>query len=147
MADILTTLNEFLGGMELNFGNPVAMATNIILSTIVTGVMILIIVEIFAKRSGAMVNPAHAFLFALIINIINIPIVMGLIYTFVAYIPILGMITMILPVIIWIVLTKFLFRDLEMLHVLIIGVLGFALSIFVLPYIVGMVYGFIPAAV
>lgn len=144
MADALTGLNEFLGGLQLNFGNPVGLLANIILSTIVGGVLFLILVEIFAKKSSADVQITHAFLLALAINIINIPIVMGLIYTFVSFIPFLGLISAFLPIIIWIVLTKFLFKDLGMLHVLIISVIGYVLTIYLLPSLVNIVAGFIP---
>ena len=144
MADALTGLNEFLGGLQLNFGNPVGLLANIILSTIVGGVLFLILVEIFAKKSSADVKITHAFLLALAINIINIPIVMGLIYTFVSFIPFLGLISAFLPIIIWIVLTKFLFKDLGMLHVLIISVIGYVLTIYLLPSLVNIVAGFVP---
>ena len=144
MADPLSSLNDFMGGMDLNFGNPIGLATNLILSTIVGGIVILIVVEIFAKKFAEEANPMHAFLLALVVNIINLPIIMGLLYTFVTAIPFLGVLTGLLPVIIWIVLTKLLFKDLHMLHVLIIAVLCYALSIFLIPALVGMVAGFIP---
>ncbi len=144
MADALTSMNEFLGNMQLNFGNPMALATNIILSTIVGGIVILVVIEILAKKFSEEVNPMHAFLLALAVNIINIPIVMGLLYNVLAYIPLMGLISGFIPIIIWIVLTKLFFREMEMLHVLIIAVLGYLLSIFLIPYLVGIVAGFIP---
>jgi hypothetical protein len=145
MADPLTGLNDFLGNLQLDFGNPVAMASNIILSTIIGGIVILIVVEIFAKKSGAMVNPMHAFLLSLGINVINLPIIMGLIYQFIAYIPFMGVIVGFLPIIIWIVLTKLLFKEMEILHILIISILGYFLSIYLVPSLVGMVSAYIPS--
>jgi len=50
MADALTGLNAFLENLQLNFGNPIGLATNLILSTIVGGIVILVVVEIFAKK-------------------------------------------------------------------------------------------------
>ena len=144
MADVLTTLNDFLGSMELNFGNPVGLGLNIFLSTIIGGIVILIVVEIFSKKFAEEVNPMHAFLLALAINVINLPIVMGLLYAFIATVPFLGLIAGFLPIIIWIVLTKLLFREMAMLHVLLIAVIGYSLSIFLIPSLVAMASGFIP---
>ncbi|MBN2330880.1 MAG: hypothetical protein JXC85_03625 [Candidatus Aenigmarchaeota archaeon] len=144
MADALTGLNDFLGNLQLDFGNPIGMATNLILSTIVGGIVILIVVEILAKKFSEEVNPMHAFLLALCINIINLPIIMGLLYSFLSYIPLLGLIAGFLPIIIWIVLTKLFFRDLSILPVLIIAVLGYLLSIFLIPMLVNIVAGYIP---
>ena len=49
MADPLTTINNFLGNMQLNFGNPMALAINLVLSTFVGGIFILVVIEILAK--------------------------------------------------------------------------------------------------
>jgi hypothetical protein len=144
MADVLTSLNDFLGGMDLNFTNPIGLGLNLIISTIISGIVILIIVEIFSKKFAEEVNPMHAFLLALAINVINLPIVMGLIYSFMAAVPLLGIITGFLPVIIWIVLTKLLFRGLSWLHVMVIALLCYFLSIYLIPSLVAMVRGFIP---
>jgi hypothetical protein len=144
MADALTGLNDFLGNLQLDFGNPIGMATNLILSTIVGGIVILVVVEILAKKFSEEVNPMHAFLLALSVNIINIPIVMGLLYGFLSYIPLMGLIAGFLPVIIWIVLTKLFFRDMGIMPILIIGVLGYFLSIYVIPSLVNIVASYIP---
>ena len=144
MADVLTSLNEILGNLQLDFGNPIGLATNLILSTIVGGIVILVVVEILAKKFSEEVNPLHAFMLALCINIINLPIIMGLLYTFISFIPLMGLIAGFLPIIIWIVLTKLFFRDMSIMPVLIIAVLGYFLSMFVIPLLVNMVAGYIP---
>lgn len=144
MADVLTGLNDIFGNLQLDFGNPIGMATNLVLSTIVGGIVILIVVEILAKKFSEEVNPLHAFMLALCINIINLPIIMGLLYSFISYIPLMGLIAGFLPIIIWIVLTKLFFRDLSILPVLIIAVLGYLLSMFLIPMLVNIVAGFIP---
>jgi hypothetical protein len=144
MADALTLLNEFLGNLNLNFGNPIGLATNLVLSTIVGGIVILVIVEIFAKKFAEDVNPMHAFLLVLVVSLINILGVMSLLGSFLAIIPVLGILVVILPVLVWIVLVKLFFRDMEILHVLIIGVLGYFLSIYVIPSLISLVSGYIP---
>ena len=144
MADALTGLNSFLDTLQVNFGNPVGLATNLILSTIVGGIVLLVVVEIFAKRSAAEVNPIRAFLLVLVISIINLLGIMSVLGGFLTMIPFAGLLIMVLPILVWIILIKLFFPDLEMLHVLIIGVLGYFLSIYVIPYLVAMLSGFIP---
>jgi hypothetical protein len=100
MADALTLLNEFLGNLNLNFGNPIGLATNLVLSTIVGGIVILVIVEIFAKKFAEDVNPMHAFLLVLVVSLINILGVMSLLGSFLAIIPVLGILVVILPVLV-----------------------------------------------
>jgi hypothetical protein len=138
-ADFLT---DFVTSLGVTFENPITMLVNIILSTVIMGIILLIIVEIIGKQFSEEVNPIHAFLVALVINIINIPIIFGLISSFVSFIPFLPII---LPLIIWIIVVKLFFRDMEMLHAVIVGVIGFVLSIFLIPYLVDMVGGFIPS--
>lgn len=143
-ADILTGLNDFIGNLDMNFGNPVSIATNLILSTIVGGLVILFVVYIVARKSSENFKPTNAFLLALAINVVNIPIVMGLLYNLLSYIPFLGLITTILPILIWIIFTKLFFKDMSFLHVLIIAIAGFVLSILLIPYLVALVSGFVP---
>ncbi|MFH0956699.1 MAG: hypothetical protein V1813_02450 [Candidatus Aenigmatarchaeota archaeon] len=144
MADPLSSLDGILGGLDLSFANPVGLGVNIFLSTIIGGILILLIVEIFAKKFSESVNPMHAFLVSLVISVINllgiIPILGGLVGT----LPFAGMIAMLLPVIVWIALIKVFFRDLALTHALMIGVICYLMSIFLVPTIVVMVSAFIP---
>ncbi len=144
MADALTGLNAFLENLQLNFGNPIGLATNLILSTIVGGIVILVVVEILAKKFSEEVNPMHAFLIVLVISLINIFGIVPILGSFLAIIPFAGVLIMLLPVLVWIVLVKVFFRDMEMLHILIISVLCYFLSIYVIPSLVAIVSGFIP---
>jgi hypothetical protein len=144
MADAFSSLNGFLGGLELNFANPIGLATNILLSTIVGGIVILIIVEIFAKKFSQSVNPLHAFFVSLIVSLINVLGIMAVLGGFVSMLPFAGIISMFLPIIVWIVLIKLFFRELEMAHVLIISLICYILSIFLIPSLVVMAAGFLP---
>jgi len=145
MADPIVDFNSILGGTGLNFANPMGLLTNIILSTIVGGVVILILVELLAKKYHESIKISHAFMLALIINIVNIPIVMGLLYSAAAAVPFVGMIVSFLPIIIWIVFTKLLFPKLKFTHTLIIAIVGYLLSIYLIPMLIAMVSGYIPA--
>jgi len=86
----------------------------------------------------------HAFLLVLVISLINIFGIVPILGSFLAIIPFAGILIMLLPVLVWIVLMKLFFRDMEMLHILIISVLCYFLSIYVIPSLVAIVSGFIP---
>ncbi len=137
-ADFLT---EMLTSFGLSFSNPIALAINIILSTLIGGIILLIIVEVVGKHFSEQVKPQNAFFVVLLINVINLPIAFGLISSFLSFIPFLGII---LPVLIWIVLIKMFFREMSFPHAILVGVIGWVVTLFIVPYIVGMVAGFLP---
>jgi len=138
-ADILTNLVTSLG---LDFASPITLAINVILSTIIGGLALLLIVEIIGKKFSEEVHPANAFLVVLIINLINLLGILALVTPYISFIPFLPVI---LPVIIWVVLIKAFFGEMEILHAVIVGVVGWLLSIFVVPYLVGIASGFMPS--
>ncbi len=138
-ADFLT---EMISSLGVSFANPVALAINIILSTIIGGIVLLIIVEIIGKHYSENVKALNAFIVVLVINIINLPIIFGLISSFLAFVPFLGVI---LPVLIWIILVKMFFKEMSFLHAIIVGVIGWVVTMFIVPYLIGMVMGFLPA--
>lgn len=138
-ADVLTTLVTSLGN---NFANPIMLAINLILSTIIGGVVLLILVEVFGKKFKEKVHPANAFLVVLIINIINLVGVTALIMPYISFVPFLGVI---LPALIWIILIKLFFKEMKFTHAVLVGIIGFALSMLLIPYLVKMASGFVPA--
>jgi hypothetical protein len=140
-ADFLTNLVTSLG---VDFTNPIALAINVIVSTIIGGIVLLVLVEIVGKKFSEEVHPANAFLVVLIINLINILGVLGFITPYISFIPFLPVI---LPVLIWIILIKVFFKEMSILHAVIVGVVGWLLSIFLIPYLVGIASGFIPSFV
>ena len=138
-ADFLTNLVTSLG---VDFTSPVTIAINIIISTIIGGIVLLILVEIFGKKFSEEVHPVNAFLVVLIINLINILGVLAFITPYISFIP---YIPVILPVLVWILLIKIFFKEMSILHAVILGVIGWLLSIFIIPYLVGIASGFIPS--
>ena len=144
MADALSSLNDIFEGLDLNFGNPIGLGIDICLSTIVGGIVILLIVEIFAKKFSETVNPMHAFLVSLVVSVINFLGIIPLLGSLIGTLPLAGVIAMFLPVIVWIVLIKVFFKDLALTHALMIGVICYLLSIYLIPTIVVMATGFIP---
>jgi len=143
MADLLSGLNGFLGSM--NFGNPIGLATNLALSTIVGGAVILIIAEIFAKKFSEEIKPTHAFMVSFASSLISIFGVVPLLGQFMAMVPYLGILVAVLPILVWIALIKLFFSELSLVHALLLGVVCYFLSIWVIPLVIGMVAGFIPA--
>jgi|YelNatPaOPRAMG01_1025707.scaffolds.fasta_scaffold147977_2 hypothetical protein len=135
MADILTSI---IG--NFNITDPINIGINLILSTLIGGIVMLIVLEIIAKEFHESVNPMHAFLLVLLINIINIVGLLGIVASLISF----PLIWIILPIVIWIVLVKLLFRDLKISHVLIVAIIGYIITIYLIPYIVGFVRSFIP---
>ena len=138
-ADVLTTLVTSMGN---NFANPIMLAINLILSTIIGGVVLLVLVEVFGKKFKEKVHPANAFLVVLIINIVNLLGIMALISPFISFIP---MVTWIAPALIWIILIKLFFKEMKFTHAILVGIVGFVLSIFLIPSLIGMASSFVPA--
>lgn len=121
-------------------GTWVGLGINLVVSTIVMGIVLMVILEIISKAWGEPVKVTNAFLVALLINIINLPIITGLLGSFITLIP-FGL--LIFPLIVWIVLIKAFFREMSLIHSVILGVIGFILSIYLIPILVGMVTGYL----
>ena len=142
MADLpmgLGAIYDMATGASVNAW--VGLGINLIVSTVVMGIVLMVLLVIISKAWGESVNVTNAFLVALIINIINLPILTGLLGGFIAMIP-FGL--YIVPLIIWIVLMKAFFGEMSTIHAVILGVIGFVLSIVLIPTLVGMVMGYLP---
>ena len=105
----LATGNSAMGWINI--------AINIVLSTIVGGIVLLIVMEALSKAWGENVSIGKCFTFVLIISLL-----------------------------LWVGFMKLFFGDLSMAHAAIAGVIGFVLSMFVVPIITGLVLGFLPLA-
>lgn len=117
------------------------MGINIILSTIVGGIVLLVVMEILSKGWGESIHIGKVFGFLLIINLINTFGVLGILYPFVSFIP---MVYLILPLVLWIVLMKLFFSEMSFMHAAITGVIGFVLSILAMPYLIGIIRPMLP---
>jgi hypothetical protein len=120
----------------------IMLGVNLIISTIVGGIVLLIVLEVFSKKFGERVSPMNAFIVVLLVNVINLIGLMGILLPFVAAIP-YG--SIILPLLVWIVFIKIFFGELSFLHVVIIAVVFFALTILVVPALVSLITPFIPS--
>jgi len=112
------------------------MGINLIISTIIGGIVLVAIIGILSKQWGESVKIGNAFLVVLIINVINIFGILG-------FLGFLGIISMILPVLIWIGLVKAFFGELSIVHAVIVGVVGYIISIFIIPILLSMVMGYV----
>lgn len=116
----------------------VNLGINVIISTIIGGLVLVAVMKVVEYEWGEGFGLGNAFIVVLIINAINI---FGIIRYLTTYIP---MGALVLPILIWVALIKAFFQDLTWKHALIVGVVGWILSIFIVPYLTGFVYGFIP---
>jgi hypothetical protein len=141
MASPLADLG--IGSMELpmaGFEYWITLGINIVLSTIVGGVVLLVVVGVLNRKFNETAEVHNAFLMALVVNVINFFGVMGLLA---AFLPI-PYLSLLLPLIVWIALGKLFFPGFGLMHVVIIAVIGFALSVLLVPSITAIVVGFLP---
>ena len=118
----------------------VSIIINLVISTIVGGIVLIIVLGVFNRIYGEMLDYKRAFLVVLIANLINFIGIAGLLSSVLGGIPLIGII---LPVLIWVVLLKVFFEDMSFLHTLIVGVVFFAITLLAIPYLIGYVTGLI----
>mgnify|MGYP000235732181 CR=1 FL=1 len=118
----------------------ISMGINIILSTLIGGIILSIILEIFGHKFGENVSVKNAFLVVLIVNLINMFGFMGLLLPFVVAIP-FG--NVILPLLVWIVFIKLFFGDLSLVHSIAVALIFYVITLFFAPIIVGYLGGFL----
>ncbi len=124
------------------FEHWIGLGITLIISTIIGGIILMVILEVFSHKFGEGVKPANAFLVVLITNIINLFGIMGIL---VSIVPAIGMISLILPVLVWIALIKGFFGELSFAHATIIGILLYVVTIIILPTLTSYVAAFIPS--
>jgi len=132
-------IENIMGGFS--FGDPIGIAINLILSTIVMGIVIIILSKVVARDSDEDIMPSHAFGLALLINIINIALLLDFVKNLLLFIPLYGIIV---PLFVWIIATKLFFSHMHIVHAVIIGVVGFILSILAMPPLVALLLSLIP---
>ncbi|MBL7206587.1 MAG: hypothetical protein ISS36_03240 [Candidatus Aenigmarchaeota archaeon] len=138
-ADILNSVLDF--AITQSATGWINLGVNLIISTIIGGLVLILLMKVVEYEWGESFNPANAFFVVLIINAISI---FGIVKYLVPIIPAGGLI---LPVVIWIALIKAFFSGLTWKHVLVVAIVGWIISIFLIPYLVGIIKGFIPAII
>jgi hypothetical protein len=130
----LNSVAQLAGANALGFW--VTILINLIISTIVGGIVLIFVLIFFNRIYGEMLNYKRAFIVVLLANLINLVGIVGFLTPFIAGIPFIGII---LPLLIWVVLLKIFFEDMSFLHALVVGAVFFVLTIVVVPYLVGLV--------
>jgi hypothetical protein len=130
-----------LGGLALQgIDYWVMLALNMFLSTIIGGIVLLLVIGAVTKKTGENAKLSNVFLMSLLINAINSFGVLGLLTPSLP-IPFAGLA---LQVLVWFGFVKLFFSDLSLVHALIVSVIAFADSILVVPVIVSFIVPFIP---
>ena len=124
--------------LSQTLANPVGLVLNIVISTIVGGIVFLIVVELIAKAFKDHVSIGRVFTVVLVINLVNILGVMGFVLQHTSFVPVL-----VIQLLVWIVLTK-LFVGMPITHSIIVGIVGFFVANLVVPGLVPYIWNFIP---
>jgi hypothetical protein len=114
----------------------IGIAINLVISTVVGGVVLIIVLGLFNRIYGEMLDYKKAFLVVLIANLASYVGVAGLLSPVLGGIPLMGLI---LPLLIWVLLLKLFFEDMSFLHAFIVGAVFFALTLLAIPYLTGQV--------
>ena len=144
MVDFLNIPLDLNSVVQLGTSNAMGLWTtiiiNLVISTIVGGAVLIVVLGMFNRVYGEMLDYKRAFIVILLANIINLVGIVGLLSPYLAVIPYIGII---LPLLIWVLLLKLFFEDMSFLHTLIVGAVFYALTIIAIPYLVGIVGSFL----
>jgi len=136
-ADLLSTALS-------NINSWVSLIVTLVVSTVVGGIVFLIVIKLVAKKLHDSISAPKAFLAILAINIINLPIIWGTTLQAVASFSFALAVLPFLPFLIWLMVLKGVFGQIRFSHIFLIALIGYILSIFVIPYLVFFVRGSIP---
>jgi len=135
----LNSVYEFATSQSASYW--ISLGVTLFVSTIITGILLVVVLMMTSRQTGEQTKVANAFIVILLINAINIFGIMGLMLSFVAAVPLAGFI---FPIMVWVLFIKLFFRNLDWLHAIVIGVVSFAISVYVAPYITSFVLTLIP---
>lgn len=133
-----------LGTITSSVGSWTGLLINLIISTLVGGLVFFIVVKLIASKLGDNVGLSRVFLAVFVINLISLPIIWGLTISAIAVIPFVGIIFPLLPFLIWLLVVKVSFGDMAWSHVFIVTIIGYVLSIYVVPTLVWSIRGLLP---
>ena len=124
------------------FGSWINMGINLIASTLIGGIVLILILETFGKAWHEKVPIGRAFFVILVINLITQFGIVGLIASLVAG---LAAFALVVNLLLWIGLIKLFVSAMKILHATIIGIVGYAVALIIIPIILGIVLGLVPA--
>jgi len=117
----------------------VNIGVNLIVSTLVGGLVLLVILQILSRAWGESVSTSNTFLVVLLINLINLVGILGFVSLALPGAPML-----IIPILVWIILIKAFFRSMGWLHAIAVGIIGWLVSTMIVPGLVSVVMGLVP---
>lgn len=140
MADFSTLLNpenilQFAGMNDA--AGWIGIGVNFLLNVLIGGIVLVVILEIFGHHWGEHISPLNAFFAVFVANLINMFGILGILSSL---LPLGYYGSILLSLVVWIVLIKAFFSDLELKHAAIVGVLVVVVNMFLLPIIVGSAY-------
>ena len=124
------------------FGTWINMGINLIASTIIGGIVLIIILATVGKAWHENVPMARSFFVVFVINLITQFGIVGLITGF---LPGIAMASIIVNLLLWIGLIKVFFGQMKVSHAAVVGVIGYVVSLIIVPMILGIVLGLVPA--
>ena len=136
--------SDLLSSALSNINSWSALLISLVVSTIVGGIVFLIVIKMVAKKLHDNISIPKAFVAILAINIISLPIVWGTTLQAVASVPFASMLLPFLPFLIWLIILKSVFSEIRMSHVFLIALIGYILSIVIIPTLVLVARSFIP---
>lgn len=136
-------LEGVLSNATSSLGSWTGLLINLIFSTVIGGLVFLLVVKLVSGKLGDNVGTGRVFLAILVINLISLPIIWGLTTQTISSIPLTGIIFPFLPFLIWLIVSKLSF-GMPWSHTLLVTIIGYILSIFVVPTLVWSIRGILP---
>ncbi|MFH1294664.1 MAG: hypothetical protein ABIH90_01845 [Candidatus Aenigmatarchaeota archaeon] len=143
MADISSLLSPEnilqFAGMNDAMGW-LGVGVNFLINILVGGIILVAILEIFGHHWGEHINPVNAFFAVFIATLINMFGITGILSSL---LPLGYYGAVVLSVVVWFVLIKAFFSDLEIKHAGIVSIVVVVANMLILPSIMGFVLGFL----
>jgi len=139
MASLIPNLVE-LNDLAMSSGMDywLTQGINIILSTIVGGILLILVMAIFNKKYGGQTQPGKIFFVVLIINTLTFFGVFGILLSILIGVPLAGFL---IPIIIWAIVLTLAFPDMHFIHNVVIAIIFVLLTITLVPFINTLIIG------
>lgn len=124
---------DFLSNLAASFSTLDSVLISLLVSTVAGGIIFLIVVELIAKKLHDRISIPRVFLAVFIINIATLPIIFGVTSQALGWLPFASAILPFLPFIVWLAVIELLFKDIPISHSFILSLVGYILSILVVP--------------
>ncbi len=124
---------NLISNLTQSFSSVDAVLISLLVSTLAGGIVFLLVVELLAKKLHDRISVMRVFLAVFIINVISLPLVWGMSVQAIASLPFASAILPFAPLLIWFIVVELLFKDIAVSHSFIISIIGYILSILIIP--------------